>query len=192
MSTPAEGRASRLCVYCASNLGDDPAFADSARALGEELGRRGVDLVYGGGHIGLMGIVADAALGAGRHVTGVITEELADREVAHRGVTELVVVADMPARKRAMYEAADAFMALPGGVGTMEELFEVLCWAYLGLHPKPIGLLNVSGFYDPLIQFLDGAVDRGLCKPRVRELLRVGEDPAELLDRLLRDAPVGG
>ena len=174
-------------MYCASHVGDDPAYADAARRLGSELGRRGVDLVFGGGHVGLMGLVADGALAGGRHVIGVITEQLVDREIAHDGVTELLVVPDMPARKRVMYDAADAFMTLPGGVGTMEEFFEVLCWGYLGLHPRPMGLLNVAGYYDHLVAFIDGAVDHGLCNPRVRDLLRVGEDPADLLDSLLGD-----
>lgn len=179
------GGAPRLCVYCASRVGDDPAFATSARTVGSELARRGVDLVYGGGHVGLMGLVADGALAGGRHVTGVITEQLVDREVAHDGVTELLVVPDMPARKQAMAARADAFLALPGGVGTMEELFEVLCWGYLGLHPKPMGLLNVAGYYDHLVAFLDGAVARGLARQRVRDLLWVDDDPVRLLDRLL-------
>jgi len=174
-------------VYCASHVGDDPAYADAARRLGSELGRRGVDLVFGGGHVGLMGLVADGALAGGRHVIGVITEQLVDREIAHDGVTELLVVPDMPARKRVMYDAADAFMTLPGGLGTMEEFFEVLCWGYLGLHPRPMGLLNVAGYFDHLVAFIDGAVDHGLCNPRVRVLLRVGEDPADLLDSLLGD-----
>ena len=192
MSSPAGAAAPRLCVYCASNVGDDPAYAEAARALGAELGRRGVDLVYGGGHVGLMGLVADGALAAGRSVTGAITEQLVDREIAHHGVTELIVVADMPARKEAMYRAADAFLTLPGGVGTMEEFFEVLCWGYLGLHPKPMGLLNTAGYYDHLIAFIDGAVDHDLCRPRVRDLLRVRDDPVELLDRLhAHDAATG-
>lgn len=178
----------RLAVYCASNLGADPAYAAAARTLGEELGHRGIDLVYGGGHVGLMGVVADAALARGRHVVGVITEQLVDREVAHDGVTELVVVPDMPARKRAMFELADAFLTLPGGVGTMEEFFEVLCWGYLGIHPKPMGLVNVAGYYDDLVAFIDRSVDRGLTKPRVRDLVVVDADPCRVLDRLLPDA----
>ncbi len=178
-------RAPRLCVYCASHLGADPAFAESARALGRAMADRGVDLVFGGGHVGLMGLVADGALAGGRHVIGVITEQLVDKEIAHRGVDELVVVPDMPGRKRAMYDAADAFMTLPGGVGTMEEFFEVLCWGYLGLHPKPMGLLNVNGYYDPLIEFLDRSVEAELTRARARELLAVGGDPAALLDLLL-------
>jgi uncharacterized protein (TIGR00730 family) len=166
-------------------MGADPAYAESARALGRALADRGVDLVFGGGHVGLMGLVADGALAGGRHVIGVITEQLVDKEIAHRGVDELVVVPDMPGRKRAMYDAADAFMTLPGGVGTVEEFFEVLCWGYLGLHPKPMGLLNVNGYYDPLIEFLDRSVDAGLTRARARELLVVGRDPTALLDLLL-------
>jgi uncharacterized protein (TIGR00730 family) len=185
MAPPPTDRPPRLCVYCASHTGGDPAYATAARDLGQALGRRGVDLVFGGGHIGLMGIVADEALAAGRHVIGVITEELVEREVAHDGVTELVVVADMPARKRAMYDVADAFLTLPGGVGTMEEFFEVLCWGYLGLHPRPMALANVAGYYDSLVAFIDGSVEEGLCHPKVRDLLRVGDDPVRLLDELL-------
>lgn len=177
--------APRLCVYCASHMGSDPAYAASARALGRAMADRGVDLVFGGGHVGLMGLVADGALAGGRHVIGVITEQLVDKEIAHRGVDELVVVPDMPGRKRAMYDAADAFMTLPGGVGTMEEFFEVLCWGYLGLHPKPMGLLNVNGYYDPLIEFLDRSVEAELTRARARELLEVGRDPVALLDLLL-------
>ena len=118
-----------------------------------------------------MGLVADGVLSGGGRVTGVITRQLVDREVAHVGVTDLLVVDDMPARKRAMFEAADAFLTLPGGVGTMEEFFEVLCWGYLGIHPRPMGLLNVSGYYDLLIEFIDRSVSEGLCNPRVRDLL---------------------
>ena len=116
---------------------------------------------------------------------GVITEELTDREIAHEGIHDLRQVMDMPARKRVMYDEADAFLALPGGVGTMEELFEILCWAYLGLHDKPVGLLNVEGYYDHLLAFLEGSIDAGLCKPRVLGLLAVDTDPARLVDRLL-------
>jgi hypothetical protein len=124
-------------------------------------------------------------------VVGVITEQLVDREIAHEGVSELRVVPDMPARKQAMFELADAFMTLPGGVGTMEEFFEVLCWGYLGLHPKPMGLLNVNAYYDDLIAFLDRSVAHGLTRERVRELLVVGSDPVDLLDRLLAQSAGG-
>lgn len=175
----------RLCVYCASRLGDDPAYAAAAAETGRQMALRGIDLVYGGGSVGLMGIVADAVTAGGGSVTGIITEHLMAPEVAHDGIDELIVVADMAERKRAMFERADAFLTLPGGVGTMEEMFEVLCWSYLGLHPKPTGLLNVAGYYDHLLAFLDQSVDHGLCKPRVRDLLHTDADPAALLDRLL-------
>lgn len=178
----------RLAVYCASRLGGRPAFAAAATAVGDHLARRGADLVYGGAHVGLMGRVADAAVAGGSHVIGVITDELGDREIAHEGIHDLRRVMDMPARKRAMYDEADAFLALPGGVGTMEELFEILCWAYLGLHHKPVGLLNVEGYYDHLLAFLAGSVDEGLCKPSVLGMLAVDTEPVRLVDRLLDDA----
>ena len=176
-------------MYCASNLGDDPTYAAAATELGDALVDRGIDLVYGGGHVGLMGIVADRAMAGGRHVVGVITEHLMKPEVAHGGIDELVVVPDMPERKRAMFERADAFLTLPGGVGTMEEMFEVLCWSYLGLHPKPMGLVNVAGYYDHLVAFLDESVARGLCKPRIRDLLVVGTGVDDVLDRILTPRP---
>ena len=174
-----------VAVYCASRHGDDPAFAADARAVGAALGRAGADLVYGGGHVGLMGEVADAALAGGARVTGVITEQLREAEIAHAGLDELLVVPDMTARKQAMAERADAFLALPGGVGTMEELFEVLCWGYLGLHPKPVGLLDTAGYYGHLLAFLRHSVDRGMTKPRVLDLLRLDDDPGRLVDLLL-------
>lgn len=155
--------------------------------MGAHLARRGADLVFGGGHIGLMGVLADAVLEGGRQVTGVITEQLVDSEVAHLRVTDLRVVPDMPARKKLMYDAADAFLTLPGGIGTMEEFFEVLTWGYLGLHPKPMALLNVEGYYDPLLGFLDHAIGEGLCRPAVRELLIVEQDPEVVVDRLLEE-----
>ena len=175
----------RICVYCASSFGRDPAFEQSARAVGEVLVERGIDLVYGGGHVGLMGVVADTALAGGRHVIGVIPQNLVDSEVEHSGVSELHVVDDMPARKRIMYDRADAFLTLPGGVGTMEEMFEVLCWGYLGLHPKPMGLLNVNGYYDRLIEFLAESVELGLTRQKAVDLLAIDDDPERLVDRLL-------
>lgn len=184
-------RAPRVCIYCASHHGSRPAYGAAAAAVGEELGRRGVDLVFGGGQVGLMGVVADAALAAGRQVIGVITEQLKDQEVAHLSVTDLRIVADMPARKKVMYQEADAFLTLPGGIGTMEEFFEVLTWGYLGIHPKPMGLLNVEGYYDSLLAFLDHSIGEGLCKPIVRELLVVDDDAHRVLDRLLEDRVVG-
>jgi uncharacterized protein (TIGR00730 family) len=171
-----------LCVYCGSSVGTNPAYAAAARSLGRAMASRGVDLVYGGGHVGLMGIVAGEVLVGGREVTGVITEHLMDREVAHHDLTELVVAADMPARKDAMFRRGDAFVALPGGVGTMEELFEVLCWRALGLHPKPVGLLNVDGYYDHLVAFLDRAMSDGFLR---EQHLVVDDDVDRLLDGLL-------
>lgn len=174
-------------MYCASRVGDDPAYADVAAAVGTRIGELGGDLVFGGGSIGLMGVVADAALSGGSHVIGVITEQLRDKEIAHEGSTELRIVPDMPARKQQMYDAADAFCTLPGGIGTMEEFFEVLTWGYLGLHPKPMALVNVSGYYDPLLTFLDQAIEHGMCKPVVKELLVVGKD-ADVVDQLVSAA----
>jgi uncharacterized protein (TIGR00730 family) len=168
-------------VYCGSSPGRDRAYSVAARALGTAMVRRGIDLVYGGGHVGLMGQVAEEVMRGGGEAIGVITDHLMDREVAHRGLTELVVVADMPARKEAMFRRADAFVALPGGVGTMEELFEVLCWRYLGLHPKPVGLLNVSGYYDHLLAFFARAIDDGFLR---HDDLVVTDDVEELLDSL--------
>lgn len=178
-------RRPRVAIYCASRTGADPAYAAAASRTGELLGVRGADVVYGGAGIGLMGLVADAALEHGSHVLGVLPDHMADREIAHDRLSELRMVADMTVRKRVMFDEADAIVALPGGVGTLEELFEVLSWASLGLHPKPIGLLNVGGFYDHLLAFLDGAIERGLVKPAVRGLLLDDVDPASLLDRVL-------
>jgi uncharacterized protein (TIGR00730 family) len=175
----------RVAIYCASRTGDDPAYAAAATLVGAQLGARGFDMVFGGAGIGLMGLVADAALEHGSHVLGVLPDHMADREIAHDRLSELRMVADMTVRKRVMFDEADAIVALPGGVGTLEELFEVLSWASLGLHPKPIGLLNVGGFYDHLLAFLDGAVERGLVKPKVRGLLLDDVDVESLLERVL-------
>ncbi len=178
-------RAPTLCVYCASRVGDDPAFAAAAVQVGLELSVRKVDLVFGGGSIGLMGIVADAASEGGRRVIGVMTERLKSKEIGHEGITDLRTVPDMPARKKMMYEEADAFLTLPGGIGTMEEFFEVLTWGYLGLHPKPMGLLNVSGYYDSLLAFFNNAIERGLLSPEVKDHLVIGDDVNAVLDAVL-------
>jgi uncharacterized protein (TIGR00730 family) len=175
-------------VYCASRLGDDPRYAEAAERTGTELARQGADLVFGGAGVGLMGVVADAALAGGGRVTGVITEQLSDRELAHDGLDELVVVADMAARKADMFRRADAFLALPGGLGTLEELAEVLCWAYLGLHARPVGLLDVDGYWQHLLAFVDRAIAEGLAPERAAQVLEVGDDPAELVARLLHRA----
>jgi uncharacterized protein (TIGR00730 family) len=143
-----------VCVYCGSREGHNPAYSEAAHLLGQAIGRQGWRLVYGGGRVGLMGIVADAVLAAGGKVLGVIPDSLMRREVGHAGLTELVVVQTMHERKQRMAEAADAFVALPGGIGTLEELFEVWTWQHLGYHHKPVALLNVAGFYQPLLQFM--------------------------------------
>jgi uncharacterized protein (TIGR00730 family) len=172
-----------LCVFCGSSPGDRPVFAAAARAMGETLARRGIKIVYGGGNVGLMGVVADAALAAGGEVIGVIPEALFGKEVAHGGLTQLHRVHSMHERKTLMYELSEAFIALPGGLGTMEEIFEVLTWAQLGLHQKPCGLLNVDGYFDPLIAFVDGMVKRRFMKERHRGLVQTATTPEALLKR---------
>jgi uncharacterized protein (TIGR00730 family) len=159
--------------------------------MGRTLAGRGLELVYGGGSVGLMGRLADAALAAGGRVVGVIPGVLRDRELAHRGLTELLVVGSMHQRKARMAELSDAFVALPGGMGTLEELAEILTWAQLGLHQRPVGLLDVAGYYGPLIAFFDQARDAGFLRPEHRDLLTVGGDPGALLDRLAAWRPAG-
>jgi uncharacterized protein (TIGR00730 family) len=176
----------KVCVFCGSALGRRPAYARSARTLGRALLRRRLGLVYGGGSIGLMGVVADAVMAGGGEVVGVIPRALARKEIAHHGLTRLEVVASMHVRKARMAELADAFVALPGGIGTLEELTEVLTWGYLGLHAKPVGLLDVAGYWDPLIRLLDHAVDEGFLRPTHRRLVVVDGSPSRLLDRLAR------
>lgn len=179
-----------VCVYCGSRPGAQPEFADAARSIGAEIGQRGWQLVYGGGRAGLMGIVADAALAAGAPVVGVIPESLMGRELGHRGLTELHVVQTMHERKLMMAERSDAFLALPGGIGTFEELFEVWSWRQLGYHDKPLGLLNVSGYYDTLLSFLHESEHQGLMTPEQLSLLQVRDEPVALLDELGRLAPL--
>ena len=171
----------RLAVYCGSSMGSDPAFADAARALGEEMAARGIGLVYGGGRLGLMGVVADAALAAGGHVVGVIPQHLVDDELAHPGLPQLEVVASMHERKARMAELADAFVALPGAAGTLEELFEAWTWGMLGLHAKPAVLVDVDGFWQPLLAQLRRMVDDGYLDARRLDALGVVTEPAELL-----------
>jgi uncharacterized protein (TIGR00730 family) len=178
-----------VCVYCGSRPGELPAYAEAARALGTEIGRRGWQLVYGGGRAGLMGEVADAALAAGAPVTGVIPESLMSRELGHRGLTELHVVQTMHERKTMMAERSDAFIALPGGIGTFEELFEVWTWRQLGYHVKPLGLLNVAGYYDTLLGFLTHSREQGFMTTAQTDLLHVGSDVAALLQQLVDLAP---
>ena len=173
-----------VCVYCGSRPGADPCHAEAARELGRLVGERGARLVYGGGRVGLMGIVADAALAAGAPVLGVIPRSLMEREVGHRGLTELQVVETMHERKRRMAEQADAFVALPGGIGTFEELFEVWTWRQLGYHDQPIGLLDVAGYYRPLLDFMRQAERAGFVSEETLAMLAVDDAPARLLDRL--------
>jgi uncharacterized protein (TIGR00730 family) len=177
-----------LCVYCGSRPGDSPEYAAMARNVGAWIGRHGGQLVYGGGHNGLMGIMADAALAAGARVIGVIPKALVDKEWAHTGCTELHIVENMHERKRIMAEHADAFLALPGGIGTLEEFFEVWTWRQLGYHDKPVGLLNMNGFYDSLLTFLQSAVKNGFMNAWQMELIRTGTDAQLLLAELVQAA----
>ena len=174
----------RVCVFCGSSEGRDPRYREAAALVGRALVRRGLGLVYGGGGIGLMKVVADAVLAEGGAIIGVIPHGLASREVAHRGVAEMRVVPSMHARKALMADLADAFLALPGGFGTFEELFESVTWAQLGIHSKPLGLLNVAGYFDHLVRFVDHAVAEGFVPAAGRRLMVVGEDPEALLDHL--------
>lgn len=172
-----------VCVYCGSNPGRQPAYAEAARRLGEALVERGLGLVYGGASVGVMGVLADTVLALGGRVTGVIPEALVRREVAHPGLSELRVTGSMHERKTLMAELADGFVALPGGIGTLEELFEAWTWAQLGLHGKPCGLLNVAGYFDGLLAFLDHAVAERFVKEPHRGMLIVGDEPDDLLRR---------
>jgi uncharacterized protein (TIGR00730 family) len=177
MSTPFS-----VAVYCGSRFGHSPAFADAARTLGELIGKSGATLVYGGGRVGLMGAVADAVMACGGQVIGVIPQALMDREVGHAGLTELHVVQTMHERKQLMAERADAFISLPGGIGTLEELYEVWSWQQLGYHDKPVALLNVDGYYDALLQFHRVMHRRGFVSDAQFNALLVETDPARLLD----------
>ena len=179
----------RVCVYCGSSLGADPAYRDAAQRLGRRLAQAGLGLVYGGASVGLMGAVADAALDAGGEVIGVIPQALVDREIAHPGLTDLRVVGSMHERKALMVELADAFVALPGGAGTLDELFETFTWAQLGLHAKPCGLLEVDGYWRELTAFLDRAVAAGFLRAAHREMLLVADDPDALLAAFAAYAP---
>lgn len=179
----------RVCVFCGSSLGRDPRYADEAAALARELVARGIGVVFGGGSVGLMGVLADEVLDGGGALTGVIPHGLAARELAHRGVADMRVVPTMHARKALMAELADGFVALPGGIGTLEELFEIVTWSQLGIHRKPVGVLNVAGYYDPLVALLDHAVAGGFVPPSSRGLVIVDEEPSRLLDRMSAQEP---
>ncbi len=178
-----------LCVFCGSSPGARPDYAEAATALGRLLAARGIRLVYGGGNVGIMGVLADACLGAGGEVVGVIPRQLWELEVGHTGATEMHVVASMHERKALMSELADAFVALPGGIGTMEEFFEVWTWGQLGLHAKPCGLLDAGGYFEPLIRFLDHMVEERFLRPEQRARVLVDRDPVALLDRLAAARP---
>ncbi len=179
----------RLCVFCGSSSGRNPLYADAARRMGRTLARRGIGLVYGGGGTGLMTEVADAALEAGGEVVGVIPRALQLRELAHPGLTELHVVGSMHERKARMAELAHGFVALPGGMGTLEEFAEILTWAQLGLHERPCGLLDVAGYYRPLVAFFDHAEAEGFLRPEHRRLVLVADEPDALVDRFLAWEP---
>jgi uncharacterized protein (TIGR00730 family) len=179
----------RLAVYCGSASPADPVYIDLARAVGKALAARGIGVVYGGGRLGLMGAVADAALAAGGEVIGVIPQALVDAEVAHRGCTELRVVADMHERKRLFTDLSDGFVTLPGGVGTMDELWEAVSWAQLGYHEKPVGLLNVAGFYDGLIAFNRHMIEVGFVRAQHAGILIADDDLDALLDRMAAYEP---
>nr|MBO2509930.1 TIGR00730 family Rossman fold protein [Gammaproteobacteria bacterium] len=178
-----------ICVFCGASPGARPAYREAAEALGRGLAERGITLVYGGGAVGLMGLVADAALAAGGEVIGIIPQSLKDAEIGHPGLTRLEVVDGMHARKARMAELADAFIALPGGLGTLEELFEVWTWGQLGYHGKPLGLLEVEGFYARLRDFLDHLVTERFVRPQHREMLQIASAPAELIERLAQWQP---
>ena len=175
---------SRICVYCGSSHGRKQDYADAAVALAEALTKRGISLVYGGGRVGIMGVIADAVVERGGDVFGVIPRDLDEKEIAHQELTELHIVKSMHERKAMMAELSDGFIALPGGLGTMEELFEMWTWAQLGYHPKPLGLLNVAGYYDPLITFLDQTVQEQFVRDNHRAMLLVDDEPNALVDRL--------
>ena len=179
----------RICVFAGSSRGAREDYAQAAERLARELVRCGYGVVFGGGRVGMMGVLADATLAAGGEVIGVIPKRLLEKEVAHGGLTELRVVASMHERKAMMAELSEGFIALPGGLGTLEEFFEVLTWAQLGLHPKPCGLLNVSGYYDRLLEFLDVTVEERFVKSQHRALVITSTSPADLLERFATYRP---
>lgn len=181
----------RLCVYCGSSAGGDRRFAEAARELGGALGEAGIELVFGGGRVGLMGVVADAVLAAGGRVVGVIPDRLRSAELAHQGVSELVVTANMHDRKRVMAERADAFAVLPGGIGTLDEMFEMLTWRALGLHDKAIFIVDIAGYWQPLRGLLDHLAAHGFTRPLVPGLLKIVPDVGALMKTLVC-SPTGG
>ncbi|MBY0326068.1 MAG: TIGR00730 family Rossman fold protein [Gemmataceae bacterium] len=177
-----------ISVFCGSRCGDNPIFSSAASQLGTLIANKKIKLIYGAGNIGLMGVIADACLAASGHVIGVIPTKLVDKEVAHKGLTEIFIVDSMHERKALMASKSDAFIALPGGFGTCDELFEILTWAQLGIHHNPIGILNTEGFFDPLLVWIDQMIGQGFVKPKFRELLLVASKPEDLLDLILQGA----
>lgn len=177
-----------VSVFCGSRSGNNPIFSSAASHLGTLLAQKKIRLVYGAGNIGLMGVIADACLAANGHVLGVIPTKLVEKEVAHKGLSELFVVDSMHERKALMASKSDAFIALPGGFGTCDELFEILTWAQLGIHHNPIGILNTAGFFDPLLAWIDQMIEQGFVKPKFRKLLLVATKPDELLGLILQGA----
>ena len=183
---------SSLCIFCGASSGSNPAYREAVHHFGEVLARHDIELVWGGGHVGLMGIVADAVLAAGGKVFGVIPEFMAERELAHPFATEMQVVDSMHTRKATMAERAQGFVALPGGLGTLDELFEILTWAQLQIHHKPVGLLNVKGFFDPLLGMLEHMSREGFIRPAHMDLLKVSDDAETLIARMRAHQPSEG
>lgn len=181
-----------ICVFCGASMGARPEYQAAAVALGREMGRRRLGLVYGGGSVGLMGALAHAAQAAGCNVVGVIPESLTNRELMGDQIGELLVVETMHERKAIMASLADAFLALPGGFGTLDELFEMITWGQLGIHSKPLGLLNVEGYFDPLMEWVEGGISEGFVRPHHRELIVIGDEPAALIDRMQNHTPPPG
>ena len=189
---PALRGISRLCVFCGTNAGARPEYGAAARELGALLAAEGIELVYGGASVGIMGELADAVQEAGGHVTGIIPQQLIQKEAAHRGIQDLIVVASMSQRKSQMADLSDGFIALPGGIGTLEGFFEILTWGQLGIHAKPCGILNIAGYFDALTVFLDHAVAEGFLTQSHRNTIMVETKPRALLDRLRAYEPPSG
>jgi uncharacterized protein (TIGR00730 family) len=188
----ADRAITRLCVFCGTNAGSRPEYGTAARELGALLAEEGIELVYGGASVGIMGELADAVQEGGGHVTGIIPQQLMQKEAAHRGIPDLIVVASMHQRKSQMADLSDGFITLPGGIGTLEGFFEILTWGQLGIHAKPCGILNIAGYFDSLTGFLDHAVAEGFLTEGHRETIMVETDPRALLERMRAYQPPTG
>lgn len=188
----ADRNLNRICVFCGTNTGSRPAYGAAARKLGQILAEQGIELVYGGASVGIMGELADAVQEHGGHVTGIIPQQLMEKEAAHTGIPNLIVVASMHQRKSQMADMSDGFIALPGGIGTLEGFFEILTWGQLGIHSKPSGILNVEGYFDQLTGFLDHAVQEGFLTETHRHAIMVESDPTRLLERMRAFTPPEG